>query len=121
MTNKKIIYAEDLHKALCDVLDNDKNVPMYICATVDQYFDEVPEMNPDELPVVQNLKKEIESLKASIANSIQLPCEIGTNVWHKTEHWNGTVKEIAINDTGIYLFVVSGGYNGYYRPDELVF
>lgn len=52
---------------------------------------------------------------------IELPCKIGDTVYGKIANWQGTVEEISINSDGIFLYVVSGGYNHLVRPDEVEF
>lgn len=52
---------------------------------------------------------------------IELPCNIGDTVYGKIANWQGTVEEISINSDGIFLYVVSGGYNHLVRPDEVEF
>ena len=52
---------------------------------------------------------------------IVLPCKIGDAVDGKIGNWFGTVEEISINSDGIFLYVVSGGYNHLVKPDELEF
>lgn len=47
------------------------------------------------------------------------PFKIHDTVRHKTEKWSGTVEEVVFNDVGLTLYVNSGGYSGYYVPDEL--
>ena len=50
-----------------------------------------------------------------------LPCKIGDSVDNKRYNWFGTVEEISINSDGVFLYVVSGGYNHLVKPDEVEF
>lgn len=47
------------------------------------------------------------------------PFKVHDTVRHKTEKWSGTVEEVVFNGVGLTLYIASGGYSGYYVPDEL--
>lgn len=50
---------------------------------------------------------------------LPVPFKIGETVTHKTQKWYGEIMEIIWNSDGIMLYVSSGGYTDYVRPDEI--